>query len=81
MTEKLYIIFIIFGQISAVAGPLPYDEEECLNRAIIWETKIREKYNTTNRPTLNGRIVTFGDIKFECVWRTEHPLLGQDFTK
>ncbi len=79
MIEKLYIIFTIFGQIGAVAGPLPYDEEECIYRTTVRQTEIQEKYDPINPPTIDGRIVTLEDLKFECVWKSERPQLGAVF--
>lgn len=69
---RLFMIVTFFGQIGAVIGPLPYDEEECLFRASIKQATVQLKQDA---PSLNGRIVTLDDIKFECVWRDERPKL------
>ncbi len=72
---KLWMIITIFGQIGAVAGPLPYNEEECLFRASIRQEAVHEFYDPANAPKYEGRIVTPNDIEYKCVWNVKRPQL------
>ncbi len=72
---KLWMILTVFGQIIAVAGPLPYDEKECLSRASVRQATFQRLYDSANPPEFNDRTVTSNTLKFKCIWQADRPQL------
>lgn len=72
---KLWMIMTLFGNIGAVAGPLPYDMEECLFRVSIRQATVESMWDPDNA-IFKGRIVTPDDIEYKCVLQNERPQLG-----
>ena len=61
---KLFLLIWVNGYIGGVAGPLPYDEAECLRRAADFQARA-----DAVGPNTEG----YAELEFRCEWHAERP--------
>ncbi|QNH72159.1 hypothetical protein P11VFA_004 [Rhizobium phage P11VFA] len=80
---KLFMILYTMGQIGGTAGPLPYDINECKQRAAALQANVTQIV-ATGRST-NGKneevgaedMEKFKTMRFSCEHRASKPELGE----
>ena len=73
---KLFMIIYILGEVGMWAGPLPYDESECMERADLLSMAFVKKYEDGVRQKFDGVEITPEDTLIACEFRAEKPVTG-----
>ena len=68
MMKSLFMVWYLGGSLALSAGPLPYDMDECKDRAIETLAEIHEKDK--------GEI--FLKLEIKCEYHAIRPTLGED---
>lgn len=81
---KLWLVILIFGEIAATVGPLPYDMQECVWRAADLAREADEIFASgrMDDQLVKGKHVTRSDLVHECryaVIRPREP--GREYVK
>lgn len=81
MIESIFFIMTMFGQVTMVAGPVPYTETECITRAENMFEEIKQGYIRVGEPPVyKGRTVPLDEIKIGCEIRHVRPDIGDHLT-
>lgn len=70
--NKLWAVLYIFGNLSVVVGPLPYDEDECWSR-LPFLASFERGWAEGKKPEIDGREITRDDISQWCVRSPTRP--------
>lgn len=83
MSETLWLIIYTAGTIGGFAGPVPYDMEECIRRRddmrVTQQKGLEAGINVqTGEPMTDEERAGVASLSFECEYRSEKPVLGED---
>lgn len=73
---KLWLVFLLMGDINGVVGPLPYDMVECLNSKQHFQAEVDSAFLTgraNEAPSYKGKKLTREDIVIKCVESDDRP--------
>jgi hypothetical protein len=77
------MVILVAGKIEMTIGPLPYDKEECVDRAVGVShdlSRAAEKYNRV-LPPIPGNpssvTIRISDVSIRCVESQDRPKLGE----
>ena len=78
---KLFLIIYAGSQIGGLAGPLPYDMDECERRRDEFRAAQSEAIETRyskalKRYATDEEMINMKEMSFECEWRSVRPKLG-----
>lgn len=81
---KVFALIVIFGQVSGVAGPLPYDMAECRVRmqeiSTEWDRDFIDKdLDHEEGFAIDGRKIHRSDMSTACVETDTKPTMGQPY--
>lgn len=63
---KIWFVLVIFGEVAATWGPLPYDMAECLNRIQEKEAELDDIFRNRNEFQVDGRHLSRKDMMVRC---------------
>jgi hypothetical protein len=71
MSEPLWIVVLMFGQVVRAMGPLPFDDAQCTRQLAELSGQMDQKYEAdkflgNKYPQIKGRIVERSDLTVEC---------------
>lgn len=80
---KLFLVIYMANQIGGVAGPLPYDYDECQSRVQVMRQD-QMRFLVTQIDVQTGQRASAEDVervaslRFECEWHTEKPSISAE---
>jgi len=80
--SNLFLIIVAAGKIGGVAGPLPYDMDECQRRRAEMADAVVEAWK---KPEVVAKLkaddpaITVDAYRFECRHLAEKPALGSEY--
>ncbi len=76
---KLWMLIVIFGQVTGTVGPLPYDMDECWSRIDDMRLNMAADQSEGRTAIIDGRMATPDDITLTCARIDNRPELGVAF--